>query len=277
MAVVTNTPVPTEESQALGATAHDKAMIAKVDGAAGAASSSEPAKAQRPDHIPEKFWDAEKGVAKVDEMAKSYAELEKNRQKAPEDLKPVTPNPALDNATKAAEEAAKAAGGDTSKVDFSAMSNEYAAQGKLSDESFAKLEAAGISRDLVDQFIAGQEAVFNNQVNEAYSAAGGQQQYTVMLDWAVKNLPSAEQAAFDKAVVSDAATRQMAITALKSKFESAVGKDPSLLQGSGGAPKGGDAYQSRAEVTKDMSDPRYKRDPAFRAVVERKLANSSVF
>lgn len=33
--------------------------------------------AARPDHIPENFWDAEKGTAKVDDLAKGYSELSK--------------------------------------------------------------------------------------------------------------------------------------------------------------------------------------------------------
>jgi len=33
--------------------------------------------AGRPDHIPEKFWDAETGAPRIDELAKSYVELER--------------------------------------------------------------------------------------------------------------------------------------------------------------------------------------------------------
>jgi len=40
-------------------------------------------KPQRPDNIPEKFWDAEKGEVRLDELAKSYAELEKAKSEAP--------------------------------------------------------------------------------------------------------------------------------------------------------------------------------------------------
>lgn len=44
------------------------------DGAVPSSSSPE-----RPDYIPEKFWDAEKGEVRIDGLAKSYTELEKNR------------------------------------------------------------------------------------------------------------------------------------------------------------------------------------------------------
>ncbi|HBV11629.1 MAG TPA: hypothetical protein DEB60_00680, partial [Brevundimonas sp.] len=36
-------------------------------------SPQTPAKAERPDHIPEKFWDAEAGAIRAEDMAKSYA------------------------------------------------------------------------------------------------------------------------------------------------------------------------------------------------------------
>lgn len=46
-------------------------------------------KTARPDNVPEKFWDADKGVAKTDEILKSYGELEKALTKAKE--KPKAP------------------------------------------------------------------------------------------------------------------------------------------------------------------------------------------
>lgn len=49
-------------------------------GAAGAGAA--PA---RPDYIPEKFWDAKAGAARVDDLAKSYGELERSRGKVAED------------------------------------------------------------------------------------------------------------------------------------------------------------------------------------------------
>lgn len=276
---------PGDTNPALGQSAHDQAMAAKVDAANTPQSSTPPTlpsdqKPTRPDHIPEKFWDAEKGVVKLDDLAKSYAELEKAKSGQPpkpaEAPLPGNPQAAIDQAAKTAEEAAKAAGGDTSKVDFTELSAEFAQNGSLSADSYSKLAAAGIPQAVVDQFIQGQTAVANAQVAEAYAVAGGQEQYKQMLQWAVATLPKDEQLAFDRAVVADTATRKMAIEALKAKYTAANGEAPQLVGGGAGAAAAG-AYQSRAEVTADMRDPRYKADPAFRAQVERKLANSTVF
>jgi hypothetical protein len=47
-------------------------------------------KAERPEHIPEKFWDPEKGEIRHEAMAKAYQDLEKklgNNKKAPDDYK----------------------------------------------------------------------------------------------------------------------------------------------------------------------------------------------
>lgn len=45
-----------------------------------------PAKPERPAHIPEKFWDAEAGAVRTDDLVKSYAELEaKHRSPKSED------------------------------------------------------------------------------------------------------------------------------------------------------------------------------------------------
>src|SRR5690606_2101635 len=54
----------------------------KADTAAPTPSAGD--KPQRPDHIPEKFWDAATGAVRVEELVKSYAELEKGRAPKPE-------------------------------------------------------------------------------------------------------------------------------------------------------------------------------------------------
>lgn len=53
-------------------------------GDAGRTSPESPP--SRPDHIPEKFWDAEKGVVRSDALVQSYTELERRMSKTPAQL-----------------------------------------------------------------------------------------------------------------------------------------------------------------------------------------------
>jgi hypothetical protein len=55
-----------------------------ADGNQGGGSAA----AARPSWAPEKFWDAEKGELRSEQLAKSYGELEKQRGKLAENLKP---------------------------------------------------------------------------------------------------------------------------------------------------------------------------------------------
>lgn len=282
---VQTTTQPAPQPEGPGLSDHDKAMIAKVDAKSAEVSGqppvTPPAVPQRPEGVPEKFWDAEKGVVKTEELLKSYSELEKGRSgKAPE-VPPKTPEKKdeaqpLSPEAQAAADAAKAAGADTSKVDFGALQQEYATNGGLSDASYQSLLAAGLSRELVDAHIAGMEAQSKLAVQEAHALAGGEQKFTSMLQWAAANLSQEEREAFDASVTGSSAQRSLAITGLKARFESAVGSNPALVRGSQGGNAEG-AYQSRAEVVADMRDPRYAKDPAYRARVEAKLAASTVF
>src|SRR5688572_25367502 len=105
-----------------------------------------------PDYIPEKFRTAA-DPAKA--MAEAYAELEK-KQSAP----------VKTDAEKAAEEAAAKAATEKAKTDgtkddpakqaaFDPFFSEFEKDGKLSDDSYAKLEGMGLSRDVVDAYVAG--------------------------------------------------------------------------------------------------------------------------
>ena len=76
----------------------------------------------------------------------------------------------------------------------------------------------------------------------------------------------AEVNAFDKLMKgTDGAAIMVAVRGLKASYQTAEGSDPNLLDGDGGGegPTGG-RYESQAEMTADMKDPRYKKDPAFR-------------
>ena len=220
----------------------------------------------KPEGLPEKF-------NSVEDMAKSYAELEAKLgqpKEEPKEEAKAEEQPKSDLEIQA-DEAVESAG-----LDMDSLSAEYAESGQLADESYERLEKVGISRDIVDQFIAGQEARALQQGSEVKSIVGGEAAYIEMTQWAGNNLSTAEVEAYNKAVNSgEMETIKLAVTGLQARYIAAEGSDPKLLSGKAGATSQG-GYESLAQVQADMGDPRYAKDPAFQAEVQEKLANSNL-
>ena len=233
----------------------------------------------RPDNVPEKFWNVDSGTVNVDALMASYTSLE-TKQSAPADpAAPAAPAAADPAAAPAAtplridaEAAATEAG-----LDFAGMEAEFLADGKLGDATYAKAEAAGIPKAVVDSYIAGQQAQADALAGRLHSVTGGAEKFGAMLAWAKTALTPADAGAFNASIDSgDEATMALAVTGLNAKFVAANGVIPTLLGGDvpGGA---GGGYASSAEVVAAMSDPRYKSDPAYNAMVADKLDRSDVF
>lgn len=221
-------------------------------------TEEETSNTDRPAWLPEKFKTPE-------EMVASYSELEKKlnppKEQAPADQQQQQQQQAPAN------------------IDISKYETEFESNGSLSEASYNELLARGIDKTLVDNYIAGRMASANEFINAGYEAAGGKEQFGQMSEWAKANLKPAEIAAFN-AQVSSGNVEQMrlAVTGLNAKFLAANGSAPrGLLSGSSKPATGSSAFQSRAEVTAAMSDPRYANDPAYRQNVMNKLANSNVF
>lgn len=164
-----------------------------------------------------------------------------------------------------------------STEDFDKYSQEYAEKGELSEETYQELqEKYNISKEVVDRYIQNQHAAVQAVEQAGYAAAGGQEQFQQMAQWARQNLSESEIQEFNKQVNSQDPNKAVeAVNNLKSKYTDAVGQEPALVEGEGNT-NTAPGYQSRAEMTRDMRDPRYHSDPAFRAEVERKLKNSTV-
>lgn len=67
----------TDTTQQTAETALQQQSATTTDTTPSPPIESAPSTNQRPDFIPEKFWDAQKGEAKIDQLAISYANLEK--------------------------------------------------------------------------------------------------------------------------------------------------------------------------------------------------------
>jgi hypothetical protein len=218
----------------------------------------------KPEGLPEKF-------NSVEDLAKSYSELEKKLGDNKEAPKEEAPKTETKNDLDIAEKAVASAG-----LNMETLSSEYAEKGELDAKSYDALEKAGIPKDYVNQFIEGQKAIADQQATSIKDMVGGADAYTEMSNWAADNMSEEEKTAYNTAVNSkDIETAKLAVVGLKAKFERANGNEPSLVEGKATV-TGQGGYKSWAEVTAAMGDDRYQKDPAYQAMVQEKLANSDL-
>jgi hypothetical protein len=162
-------------------------------------------------------------------------------------------------------------------IDYTKLQAEYDEGGALSEESYKALEAVGFPKDVVDNYVAGQEALAELRILQAAEVVGGKEQLSQMQSWAAKALSPADIEAYNTATMGSKAEMLQAIEGLKSRFEANYGRQPGLLGGSPAGSAGSMGYASRAEMTTDMRNPSYAKDPAFRAKVMAKVAATTVF
>tara|TARA_B100001094_G_scaffold333061_1_gene408245 strand:- start:3791 stop:4540 length:750 start_codon:yes stop_codon:yes gene_type:complete len=228
-------------------------ILQKVDGTA-----QDP---ERPEWLPEKFKSPE-------DMAKAYSALEGKLGQPQEE------QDAEDLTSADASEVSEVLG--ANGIDFDVLQQEYQELGGLSEDAYEALAEAGFPEAVVDQWIAGQEAISQQVQSEMHSLVGGTEQYQELVGWAADALPEAEIDAFNATMeTQDPDMIRLAIQGLNARYRSEAA--PNLIQGSTGAVSTGGKFESNAELTTAMSDPRYAKDPAYRQAVADKLARSSLF
>lgn len=228
---------------------------------------------QRPDHIPEKFWDVDKGEARWEDLAKSYNEL--SSKLGTDKAADANTNDDTSADDKEAEQnaAAEAAG-----IDIKAVEAEFVEAGALSDDTYSKFAAAGIDRSVVDEVIQLRVEKAEAVRTELMAPFGGDAGYEKAVEWAGANWSKEQIDTFNAEVNSgDKGKMQLALKALQADFKG-TGKaaKPTLLKPTGPG-KGADSgvYESLEQLMADQRDPRYGKDPAFTSMVEKKLARSN--
>tara|TARA_A100000172_G_C3043438_1_gene111427 strand:- start:836 stop:1585 length:750 start_codon:yes stop_codon:yes gene_type:complete len=219
---------------------------------------------ERPEWLPEKFKSGE-------DLSKAYTELEKKfTQSRQESSDPATESTETSEevSSENAREVVENAG-----LDFDKISKEFAENDTLSEETYKEMESKGIPKEMVDSYVEGQRSLGNQYLNEIYGFAGGEETYQEMSQWASDNLAEGEIEAFNKSITSrNQAEARLAIDGLMSRYKMNGGVEPNLVTGR--ASSSVEAYESWAQVTKDMAKPEYHKDPAFRDAVQKKLSRS---
>lgn len=204
----------------------------------------------RPEWLPEKFKTAE-------DLAKAYSELEK-KQSTPEEVAqaenqeaPLSDNP------------------------MNKFYSEFAEEGQLSDKSYDELNKMGLDKQLVDGYIAGQEAIANSEVRMIHETVGGEDNYKKVIDYAKTNLSEAEQNAFNETLDSGSIEQvKFAVQAIASRA-GVSGQAPQQMINGDSIETSSDVFESVAQITEAMNNPKYAKDPAYRKKVEDKIARST--
>jgi len=160
-------------------------------------------------------------------------------------------------------------------------------EGSIDESDYKQLEGAGLSRQTVDAYLQGRAVemgftqtsdsadISDSTVAEIKNAAGGEEAYSNMVNWASNNLEKNSVDAFDEIINTGSTDAiKLAVSGLKSQYEAANGSEGTMVTGKAPvvAPAG---FRSQAELVAAMNDPRYDSDPAYRQDVIGKLEQSN--
>jgi hypothetical protein len=220
----------------------------------------------RPEWLPEKFKSAE-------DMAQAYAELEKKLGQAPKE--DTEESEQVEEKAEDEKEQSEEDVSEAYKAVAEASKEFFENDGQLSEETYNVLEKAGLPRDLVDSYAAGQQALLSSEEGQIKSVAQGN--YDAMAEWANENLPQEEIDAFDEVVTGGSISQaKLAVQGLYARYQNEVGAKPKLTQG---AVSGVSTmpFKSMQELARAQSDPRYKSgDKAYHEEIDRRLSVSKI-
>ena len=172
-------------------------------------------------------------------------------------------------------------------IDPFAMSKHFEENnGTLADDMYDKLATAGLSKEVVDNYLSGvrgelgiepkqaSPVLSDSEIKDLKNIAGGERGYDNLMDWAGNNLTEQDAKSYDDVLATgNASAIKFAIKALMGQYEDANGRDSKIVTGKESSTEN---YRSMAEVVRDMNKPEYQSDEAFRDDVLRKLSASNL-
>lgn len=217
--------------------------------------------ADRPENIPEKFWDADNGTVKTDALLNSYRELEQKFSQQNANSKPPANDPPKNDGPP--------------KVNLGDFDTELNQHGDLSPTSRQKLIDSGIPQEMVDAYVQGRNAQRTSAMEATYKLTNGQENYESMRAWVGQNLGQDALKTLDDAVRGDNQhLRDSVVNGMFSKYRDANPGEPNLIEGRGSSGSSGGVYGEWPEVEADMAKPEYRKSEAFRQQVAAKIARS---
>ena len=226
-------------------------------------------KTERPDNVPEKFWNAEKGEVDTTSLMESYLSLEQKMGSPSEESAPDTEDASTETNAPPSDE-----GFNLGKYEDEYRDNENS----LKDETYTELQSKfGLSKDEVNKYIQYRQADADEFASEIFGMAGGEQSYQSMLGWASNNLPKGDIDQLNDTLASgDRDTVRVEVMKLHTKYREAVGSDArSPVSGSTNtATSGPKPFASLQEAVEARKDKRFELDPAYRQQWEQRVGAS---
>jgi hypothetical protein len=238
----------------------------------------------RPTWLPDQFKSAE-------DLAKSYAELQAELTRSKQELaglkKPEETTPPATTEKPKDEQVAdqlKAQG-----IDVDGASKRFWETKTISDADATMLSEglvkaglaadANVAKGILQQFAEGQLARVENHRASIAQKMGGEQGMKSLVAWGNTNPEGAALInEYNKVLDSgNFAGASAAFDKVQAAYTAANGREPSTRISGGTGPEViGGVYQSQAEMIRDMQNPLYKTDEAFRAKVVAKLSRSRI-
>ncbi len=212
--------------------------------------------------VPEKFRN-EDGSVNVENLAKSYMELEKMRAAPAAEAAPVeepaAAAPVADPEPEAlvdelrvpdapAEPETPEVPADTKVVSDAEMTqytSEIMRSGDITQESKNALIERGIPESLITSMVEGQRATMRSQYQRAGEIVGGEDRLSKIFGWAAKNLDDGQRSAVNAGLASSAS--EATLRGLASMYESSQAESP--------------------KASEPREAPRYAANPSGREVV----------
>jgi len=219
----------------------------------------------RPEWLPEKFKNAE-------DMANAYSELEKKMGAGANEQEQEEVQQEEEQSTDEQDDTQKE-DSNTNDVIVEASKEFFENDGVISEETYKNLAEAGLPKELVDSYAAGQQALQQSEEGNIKAAADGN--WDQMAEWAANNLSPEEVNTFDDIVQNGTVDQaRLATKGLYAQYKAENGVSPKLVQG---AVSGSSSmpFKSNQELARAMSDPRYKSgDKSYHEEIDRRIAAS---
>lgn len=268
---------PTQPTTELPASALPEGMDATAYAASLAPAPAAPA-STRPDHIPEKFWDAEKQSVNVEALLKSQSELEKQftqTKQAPAVAEAAT-DPAADPDKLTIERPADKAEDAPAVAPLASAVEAFKGKweetkGAVTEDDYKPLIEAGLSKDMIDTYLEGIRAQETLQLQAAYGLAGGEDNFKAASEWASRSMSDEDLATYNDLIATGKS--KAGVEWLMAKYQTAQPSEGSFVEGEASSSPG-DVFRSTSEMTAAINDPRYRADRAYQADVAAKIGRS---